>query len=473
MDYDVIVIGGGAGGLTVAAGASSLGARVALIEKEKKLGGDCLHVGCVPSKALISAANGVYEARKNASSFGLAVNGTIDMKSVMNHVQKAISVIQEHDDDERFEKLGIDVFHGAAVFASAHDVKVNDLVLTGKKIVIATGSRPSIPPIEGLKNSGFLTNQTIFNLEKLPEKLAVIGGGAIGAELAQAFSRLGSEVTLIERSSFILSKEDQEIRELATKLLREEMTILTEARVESVTAFEDRKKIEIEQEGVRKTIEVDELLLAVGRQPNTDRLNLKEIGVVCDDKGFIKVNDSMQSSIPHIFAIGDTNGKYLFTHAAGMEGKAVVQKAVLGLPNKVNYDHFPWVTYISPEVFHLGLTEEEARDRDGNVQIFKASLKGVDRFIADDATDGFVKIIASKNGKIVGAHALGKGAGDWMQTVVSAKQNGKKIGDLSQMVYPYPNHAAAVQKTADLYWREKLFSGILPKITEKWIKIKR
>ncbi|MDR0137029.1 FAD-dependent oxidoreductase [Metabacillus idriensis] len=471
-EYDVIVIGGGAGGLTVAAGAASLGAHVALIERDENLGGDCLHVGCVPSKALISAANHVYEAKQTAASFGLSVSGDTDMKQIMNHVHQAIAAIQEQDDDERFTKLGIDVIHGTAAFQTKHEIKVGEQVIKGKKIVIATGSRPAVPDIEGLKDSRYLTNQTVFHLDRLPEKLAVIGGGPIGVELAQAFSRLGSEVTIIERSSMLLSKEDDEIRELATDLLGKEMTILTEASIESASAFEDRKELVISQDGVLKTLEVNEILLAAGRKPNSDKLNLNKIGVICDEKGFIKVNDSMQTSQSHIYAIGDVNGNYLFTHAAGMEGKAVVQKAVLGLPNKVKYDHMPWVTYTSPEVFHLGLTEKEAREAHKEIQVFKAPLNEVDRFIADGATDGFVKIITNTGGTILGAHAIGKGAGDWMQTVVFAKQNGKKIGDLSQMVYPYPNHAAAVQKTADLYWREKLFSGILPKLTEKWIKVK-
>ncbi|MDX8291389.1 FAD-dependent oxidoreductase [Metabacillus indicus] len=473
MEYDVIVIGGGSGGLTAAAGAASFGAKTALIEKEKALGGDCLHAGCVPSKAFIAAANKVYSAKKAAAAFGFTSGGKADMKKVMESVQRAIAVIQEHDDDERFESLGIDVIHGEAVFVSSHEVSVGDTILKGKKIILATGSRPAVPDIEGIRDSGYLTNRNVFNLEVLPESLAVIGGGPIGVELAQAFSRLGTEVTLIERSSLPLSKEDDEIRETAARLLSKEFTILTEAAIESVSSFEDRKELVIRQNDVLKTLEVSHILVAAGRKPNSDGLKLETIGVECDEKGVVKVNRSMQTSVPHIFAIGDVNGNQLFTHAAGLEGKGVVQKAVLGLPHTVKYDSMPWVTYTHPEIFHLGMTEDEARKNHRDIGVYKADLNEVDRFIAEDETEGFVKIITDKHGAILGAHAIGEGAGDWMQPVVYASQLGKKIGDLSQMVYPYPNRAAAVQKTADLYWREKLFSGIVPKLTEKWIKVKR
>lgn len=468
--YDLIVIGGGSGGLTAAAGAASFGAKIALIDKRPSLGGDCLHVGCVPSKAFIHQANEFYQAKKGAEKHHVALKASLD--SVRKEVEKAIGTIQKSDSDERFEELGIDVFHGAAVFRSMHEVEVCGKILYGKRIVIATGSSPIIPPVEGLKEAGFLTNETVFSLEALPEKLVIMGGGPIGVELGQAFARLGSHVTIIERGKNLLSKEDRDVQSFMQKKLSEELTIKTSTKVKRVSKYGDQRLITVESNGAEEELEADEILVTAGRSPNTASLGLEEIGVEMDSKGHVKVNSYLQTNLKHIYAVGDVIGTYLFTHTAGQEGKTVVQNAMFGVKTKMNYDAVPWNTYTKPEVFHLGLTELEAGQKMNGVKIYKKSLSEVDRFVTEQE-DGFVKIITDSKDRIIGAHAVGDGAGDWMQSVVYAMQSGKKISSLSRMVYPYPNKAAAIQQTADLYWREKLFSGTLKKITQPYIKYLR
>lgn len=469
--YDLIVLGGGAGGLTVAAGASSLGAKVALVEKNEQPGGDCLHFGCIPSKALIEIANTVSSAKK-AEKFGIHSEGIVDMKQVNAQVHQSIAQIQVHDDADRFRDLGVDVYIGQGAFASKNEIVINENErIFGKRIVISTGSRPLIPPIEGLKENGFITNESVFDMENLPNRIVFIGGGPIGVELAQAFSRLGSEVTIVEQASSIFSQEDHDIRETVQNELEKELTFVFDASVSKVSANKNEKVVTIKKgDDSLEELVVDEIFLATGRIPNSDKIDLEKAGIEKTKRGHISVNNKLQTNIPSIYAIGDVNGTLPFTHIAGMEGKIVVQNAVLGLRRKVDYSNAPWVIYTNPEVFHLGDTEEQLKEKNVEYDMFNVSLADVDRFVADHKTEGVVKILTNKRGYILGAHAVGKGAGDFMQEVIFAKQFKRKIGDLSQVIHPYPNHAAAVQRTADLYWRKKLFEGSLPKVIKKYIK---
>ncbi|WP_338777818.1 FAD-dependent oxidoreductase [Metabacillus sp. FJAT-52054] len=467
MKYDLIVIGGGSGGLTAAAGAASFGAKVALIDKRDTLGGDCLHVGCVPSKALIHQANEFYKGRNAAARHGYELNA--DFNQVKNAVKTAVATIQHHDSDDRFEQLGVDIFHGTAEFSSSQEVIVNGQKLMGKRFVIAVGSSPLIPDIDGLKDAGFQTNETIFSMPVFPKRLAIIGGGPIGVEMGQAFARLGSEVTIIDRSSNILAKEDEDVRDFITAKLSEELEIRSNTEVEKVSLSGQNKVLHLRSNQKEEMLEADEILLAMGRVPNTKGLKADKAGVDLDDKGHVKVNAYLQTNLKHIFAAGDVIGQYLFTHAAGQEGKTIVQNALFGVKGKISYDHMPWNVYTRPEVFHLGLTEKEAKEQHGNVTIYKKALDEVDRFVTEQET-GFVKLIMDQKGKILGAHAVGEGAGDWMQSVVFAKSSGKKLRSLSGMVYPYPNRAAGIQSAADLYWREKLFDGGLKKWAARYIK---
>ncbi|MGD6816974.1 dihydrolipoyl dehydrogenase family protein [Metabacillus sp. 84] len=467
MKYDLIVIGGGSGGLTAAAGAASFGAKVALIDKRETLGGDCLHVGCVPSKALIHQANEFYTGKKTALKYGTELN--VDFDGIKQSVQKAVETIQHHDSDERFEELGVHIFHGQAEFTGAHKVKVNGQILKGKRIVIAVGSSPLSPDIEGLKEAGFQTNETIFTMDAFPNRLAIIGGGPIGVEMGQAFARMGSRVTIIDRSGKILSKEDDDVRDFMTEELSKELDILSSTEVAKVTLSGEGKVLHLKSGGREEMLEVDDILLAMGRVPNTKSLHAERAGVELNEKGHVKVNDYLQTSKKHIFAAGDVTGEYIFTHAAGQEGKTIVQNAVFGVKSKISYENMPWNVYTRPEVFHLGLTEKEAKEQGEEITVYKKKLEEVDRFVTEEET-GFVKLIMDKKGNILGAHAVGQGAGDWMQTVVFAKSSGKKLRSLSGMVYPYPNRAAAIQSAADLYWREKLFDGALKKWAGRYIK---
>lgn len=470
--YDLIVLGGGAGGLTVAAGAASMGASVALIEKEEQPGGDCLHFGCVPSKAFITAAKTVKIAKMAARDYGFSMNGEPDFAAAMNRVRAAIADIQKHDDADRFRELGVDVYHGFGRFEDQHTIRIDDTeVLFGKRIVISTGSRPVIPKIEGLFETGFLTNETVFNLTERPHRLAVIGGGPIGLELAQAFARFGSQVTVLEFSPKLFGREDEEIVPYVQAELENELALWLNAKVHKAELLQTgEKQLTVLQNGEQRTLCFDEILVAAGRRPNTDRIGLERAGVRTE-QGNIVVNDALQTSKPHIFAVGDVLRAFPFTHAAGMEGKIAAGNAVLGLKRKINYDNVPWVTFTDPEVFHLGWTEKEARERLGDeINVYSTTLDDVDRFVADREKNGIVKMITDKKGKIVGAHAVGKNAGDWMQEVVYAKQFGYRIGSISHVIHPYPTHGAALQRTADQYWRKKLFEGLVPKLMKRYIR---
>lgn len=467
--YNLIVIGGGAGGLVAAAGAASLRASVALIDKAK-LGGDCLWTGCVPTKSLIYSAKVVHMAKK-ASLFGMQVTDKPQFEIAKRRMDQAIAAIQKHDDPERFKALGIDVYEGSARFEGSHVVRIgSDLMIYGKRIVISTGSRPFIPPIKGLEEAGFLTNETALQLTEQPESLVVVGGGPIGLEFAQSFARFGTKVTVVEMASEILMKEDPEMVPYVKSALENEGIIFhTGAKLVEVKVLEEKKHLLIEKDGQLMTIHAEEILIASGRTPNVDNLQLEKAGVKAE-KGYIPVNGQLQSNVPHIYAVGDVNGTFPFTHAAGMEGKTVVSNAVLGLKRKVEYRNLPWVTFTDPEIFHLGLTEKEARKQVGEVKVYRSSLEEVDRFVADHETSGMIKIITDRKGRILGAHAVGQGAGDIMQEVVFAKHYGHKIGAISHVIHPYPTHVGGVQRVADLYWRQKLFSGWLPKIIKTYIR---
>jgi pyruvate/2-oxoglutarate dehydrogenase complex dihydrolipoamide dehydrogenase (E3) component len=470
--FDLIVMGGGAGGLTVAAGAASMGAKVALIEKEEQPGGDCLHYGCVPSKSLIYAAKKVHHARAAAKEFNFSMEGEPDFIQALGRVKAAIADIQKHDDADRFRAMGIEVFHGFGSFKDTHHVQIDDdgETLYGKRIVISTGSRPVIPPIEGLKETGFLTNETIFGIESMPKRMLVIGAGPIGLELAQSIARFGSEVTVAEFSPVLFGREDEDMVPYIQSVLEKELTLLLETKVQKVEKLANgEKKVTVMQGSTEKSIVVDEILVAAGRRPNTDRIGLDKTGIDTE-KGHIVVKDTLQTSVSHIYAIGDVLQAFPFTHAAGMEGKVVVGNAVFGLRKKVSYDHVPWVTYTDPELFHLGLTEKEAREQYADaIQVYKVTLDDVDRFVTDREMQGMLKVITDKKGKIMGAHAVGKDAGDWMQEIVFAKHHDHKIGDISHVIHPYPTHGAVLQRAADQYWRKKLFSGVLPKLLKKYI----
>ncbi len=455
--YDLIVIGGGSAGLVAAGGAAALGARVALIERNA-LGGDCLYTGCVPSKTLIKSARFAHQARA-AKKYGFQ---TLEPKflddsfaSITNRVQSVIEIIEHHDAPERFEKMGVEVVFGAPKFLNPFEIEVSlkntneKRLMKAKRFCISTGSRPFTPPIEGLFETGFSTNEEVFRLKELPERLIVLGAGAIGMELGQSFARFGSKVTVVEMADRILVKEDEEVSDLMEKLLREEnLEILTNTKAVKVhQAGSGAKVVTVESNGKTLEIEADEILAAVGRQPNVDGLDLEKAGVEFDKKQ-IKTNDFLQTSQKHIFAAGDVTAHFQFTHMADYEAQIVIQNAFVPFPfkKKTDFRVVPWATFTDPEIGRVGLTEKEAREKYGDekVKVYKISFAENDRAQTESAPEGFAKIV-TKNGKIVGATLVGSHAGELIHEFVWAMKENLKVSDLNKIIRVYPTLAKITQ----------------------------
>ncbi len=482
--YDLIVIGGGSAGLVVAGGAAILGARVALVEKNL-LGGDCLYTGCVPSKALIRSAKFANDLR-NAEKFGF---GRADVKfaddtfaSITGRVQSVVKVIEHHDSPTVFEEMGVEVIFGSPSFTEPNEI---DVVLkeTGerrnmraKRFCIATGSRPFVPPIEGLTESGFITNEEIFHLRELPERLVVLGGGPIGLELGQAFSRFGSKVTIVEMSDRILSREDTEVSSYLAGILESEgIKILTKHKAVRVRKADDgTKKIEVELEEKAFEIDADEILVSVGRRPNIDGLGLEKAGVEFEAQR-IKTNDCLQTSAKHIFAAGDVTGHYQFTHMADYEAQIVIQNAFVPWPfkKKTDFRAVPWTTFTNPEVAHVGMIEEDARKRFGEgVKVYKVEFEANDRAQAESSTEGFAKVVTRK-GRIIGATVVGESAGDLIHEFVWAVKNRMKITDLNKIIRVYPTLAKIVQAVSTEATLETLRSPFVQTWFGRYLKLWR
>ncbi len=438
VDYDVVVIGGGSGGLVVASAAAQLNARVALVEKEK-LGGDCLFFGCVPSKSLIHAARVAYDV-KHSERFGIYNQlQKINFAEANGHVQRVISIIEEHDSPERFTSLGVDVIFGDGQFVDQKTFEVNGRRLRGRAFVIATGSRPSVPPIEGIEKAGYITNKEVFSLQERPDSLVVIGAGPIGCELGQSFHRLGSQVTIVSSRDHIMPKEDSEAARVVEQQLESEgIHILNNARAKRVEVVDGKKVLwASSKDGSEVKIEVDEILMSAGRTPNVEGLNLEAAGVAYD-KTRIKVNEKLQTTNSRIYGCGDVIGGYQFTHVAGHEAVTAMINAIFFPISKVKYEVIPWATFTEPELGRVGLTEEQARSRYGeDVYVLKQDFSGVDRALAEAASEGFCKIITRGNGEILGAHIVGPSAGELIHEIVLAMSNKLKVSALTGIhVYP-------------------------------------
>jgi dihydrolipoamide dehydrogenase len=462
VEYDVVIIGGGSAGLVVASAAAQLKAKVALVERDR-LGGDCLWYGCVPSKSLIHASRIAYEV-KNAARFGIYCQAPeIEFAKANGHVQNVIATIQPHDSPERFQKLGVDVIFGSGAFVDRQTFEVDGRCLKARAFVISTGSRPAIPPIPGLVEAGYLTNEQVFSLQQCPDTLAVIGGGPIGCELGQAFSRLGSEVTIIASRDRLLSKEDPEAALVVQKQFESEgIRILTQTKVEKIEFVNSKKYLWAENQ----KIAVDEILVAAGRQPNIESLNLEAAGVEIGKEG-IQVNAKLQTTNPRIYACGDVIGGYQFTHVAGYQASVVLRNALFFPLTKVNYRVTPWATFTDPELARVGLTEKQAREKHGDdVYVLKQDFAEVDRAQAEAATAGFAKIITRGNGEILGAHLVGASAGELIHEVVLAMSQKLKVSALSSIIHVYPtlaevNSKAALQLTKQKYAKNHTLQTLL------------
>ncbi|PCI24897.1 dihydrolipoyl dehydrogenase [Candidatus Peregrinibacteria bacterium] len=465
--FDLIVIGAGSGGLVSALGANYLGAKVLLIEKGK-LGGDCLNYGCVPSKALIRSAH-VAHAIKNAKNFGISVEkSSIDFSAVITRVQNIIqNIATTHDSKERFESLGIRVIMGTSTFLNSHEVLLNDKTYFGKKIVIATGGRANRPNIEGLEKTGYLTNEELFSIKKSPKSLIILGGGAIGSEMAQAFSRLGVQVTIVDKSSTILSREDTDVAEvIMKKFKREGIQIEVNALPIKVHTDGTQKYVTIQQNGENKILQAEEILVALGRKPNIEGLQLEAAGVKYDKKG-IQVNSHQQTSKKHIYACGDICGPFLFTHMASYQAGIIVKNAFTPLSAKASYHAFPWCTFLDPEVAHVGLSEKQVTEQGIFHTIHKSPVSTVDRARADGENEGFIKIILGKKGKILGVTIVAPHAGELLAEYTLAMNKGLKIQDIYDTIHIYPTMSELNKFGASQYMKT-LFSPFMKTFLGWW-----
>ncbi len=451
---DLVILGGGVGGLIIASVAGQLGLKVTLIEKTERLGGDCLHYGCVPSKTLIQSAK-VASLMRRGEEFGLPrVAPEVELGRVMKHVADVIAVIQKNDDPERFRGYGCEVIFGGARFLDAHRVEVNGKTITGRRFVIATGSSPAVPPVDGIGRVEYLTNETVFSHDHLPGRLLVLGGGPIGVELAQAFLRLGSQVVLVQRNRNLLPKEDADIAiALREQLVREGMEIHTEVNAERI----QRKNgsLELACSG-GLNLEGDTLLIASGRKPNIEALDLNAAGVAHDKRG-ITVDPRLRTSQKHIFGCGDVCGPFPFTHMAEYQAGIVISNAVFRWPKKMDYSVVPWVTYTDPEVARVGLNETQANEQGVDYKLLRFNFKDVDRALAEVEPHGYIKMLIRKN-RILGATILGPQAGELVHEIVLAMQAKVKLGTISAAIHVYPTLAQITRRAVNTYYGEKLFS---------------
>ena len=457
--HDLVIIGGGVGGLVTASVAGQLGLDVVLIEREPVLGGDCLHYGCVPSKTLIRSA-GVAHTAREAGHFGVeATVGDVDLNRVMERVRAVVAKIQQHDDPDRFQGYGVDVRFGEAHFVDSHTVAVKGERIRGRRFVIATGSRPAIPPIPGIETIDYLTNETVFTEQHLPGHLAVIGGGPIGIELAQAFSRLGSKVTVIEAGERILPKDDPTLTQALHQHLESEgITIRTATPVTEARPGTSPHEVTLTLGEHDETVTVDRVLIAAGRRPNTAALDPDTAGLALNDDGTLQVDARLRTSQRHIYACGDCVGPYPFTHMAEYQAGIIISNAIFRLPRQVDYRAVPWVTYTDPELAHVGMTAAEAEHAGIAHELATFPVADVDRAIAEGHTVGELRLRIAK-GRIIGASLLAPQAGELIHEVALAIAERIPLRRLAGMVHAYPTLAQITKRAAGAHYSPQLFSA--------------
>lgn len=435
--YKLIVIGAGSGGLTAAEVAARFGAKVALIEATTKLGGECLHTGCVPSKALIHAATTHWQAQ-NSSSLTAAHSANVDFSKIKSAIHTAIDTIENgHDSDEYYRSIGVDIIHGKAIFIDKHSIQVNEDVLRGDKIIIATGSRPSIPAIDGLNQGPFLTNETIFQLDSLPESLIVIGGGPIGCELGQAFAMLGTSVSIVQSAPRLLPRDSEEAADrLATSFETMGIAVYTNSRIKQVTYEEGSVTVTTEN----AELKASHLLIATGRTPTIPE-GLEKAGVKVNEKG-IQVNARLQTSRSHVYAIGDCNGMIQLTHTAGEQASSAVQNALYYQKKEFTLDTVCWTTFTTPEIAQFGPVLSEATLSDG-LEKYPFNYESLDRAVTENS-QGFGSIVVNKKGTIVAATIVGDHAGELLAHI---KASGT-IDTLATTTQPYPTYASGLWQVA-------------------------
>ncbi len=457
LKVDICVIGAGSGGLSVAAGASQMGASVALVEKGL-MGGDCLNYGCVPSKALLAAGHAA-QAFARGPSFGIDGGPpTVDPKGVYGHLKETIAAIAPNDSVERFEGMGVRVIQGGARFTGRCQVEAAGVRIAARRVVVATGSSPLVPPIPGLDGVPYLTNQTVFDLDAVPEHLVVVGGGPIGIEMAQAHRHLGARVTVLEMSS-ILPRDDPELVDvLRTRLAGEGIDIREGVEVTGVERADGGLEVVLAGDGGGggSRVRGSHILVAAGRRPNVEGLDLEAAGIAYSAKG-IQVDARLRTTNRKVFAIGDVAGPYQFTHMAGYQAGVVIRNALFRLPARVDYRAVPWVTYTAPELAQVGLSEEQAKAGHGEVRILRWPFADNDRARAERLSDGLVKVVVTPRGRILGAAIVGPHAGELIQTWALAITGKLKISTVAGMIVPYPTLGEASKRAAGSFYTPALF----------------
>lgn len=472
--YNLVVIGAGTAGLISAVGAAGLGAKVALVEREL-MGGDCLNVGCVPSKALIRAARACAAVR-DAGQFGIEVSTglKVNFAAIMERMRRLRASISANDSAERYRSKGVDVFLGKGRFTGARTIAVGETTLNFTKAIIATGARAMHPPIPGLVEAGFLTNETVFSLTELPKRLAVIGAGPLGCELAQAFARFGAQVTIVARGPQIMSREDRDaVRFVGEALARDGAEIQLNSRIVRVTRRGTEKILELECDGQPRELAVDEILVGAGRAPNVNGLGLDEVGVKHDAHMGIHVDDHLRTTNPHVFAAGDVCSRFKFTHAADAMARIVIQNTLFLGRARASHLTIPWCTYTDPEIAHVGLSERDAMERDIPIETFAQDLREVDRAILDGEAEGFVKIhVYRGTDRIAGATIVAAHAGDMISEITLAMAAGAGLKTLARTIHPYPTQAETIKRVADAWSRTRL-TPLVKSLFEKWLSWRR
>jgi len=456
--YNLVVIGAGTAGLVTAAGAAGLGAKVALVERHL-LGGDCLNVGCIPSKCLIRSSR-VYADMRDAHEFGVRVpeGGRAHFPEVMRRMRRLRAHISGHDSVQRFASLGVDVFLGEGRFTGPETVDVGGKRLRFSKAVIATGARADEPMVPGLAEAGFLTNETVFSLTELPRRILVFGAGPIGCEMAQAFRRFGSEVTIIERAPQFLTREDPDAAAIIHNAFRREgIDVRLNTLVTRIEMTHEGKRVFLAADGSSSEVTVDEILIGAGRVPNVGGLNLEGVGVAYDQRKGVEVNDFLQTTNPRIYAAGDICLSHKFTHTADAAARIVIQNALFRGRKRLSALTIPWCTYTDPEIAHVGMYEKDASARGIPVDTFVREMKDVDRAITDGEEEGFVKVHVRKGtGHILGATIVARHAGEMINEISLAMVGKIGLGTLANVIHSYPTQAEAIKQVADMYNRTRL-----------------
>ncbi|MDZ4186478.1 MAG: mercuric reductase [Desulfuromonadales bacterium] len=472
--YNLVVIGGGTAGLISAAGAAGLGAKVALIERHL-LGGDCLNVGCVPSKGVIRASRAFYDAR-NSGEFGVLGGAGLqfDFATAMERMRRLRADISHHDSAKRFrDELGVDVFIGQGSFVAADCVEVDGQKLFFKKAAICTGARAAAPPIPGLAEAGYLTNETVFSLTELPPRLAVIGAGPIGCELAQSFARFGSQVTLIELGPHILGREDNDAAEiLHAAFVREGVDLQLGVKILGVEKRGNEKILRLERDGEEIVVAADEILVGVGRAPNTEGLGLEKAGIKFDRSG-VTVSDTLQTSNPNIYAAGDICFPFKFTHTADALARILIANALFMRRQKTSALTIPWCTYTDPEIAHVGMYEADAKAKGIEVTTLTVPLAEIDRAVLDGEEEGFARIHLRKGtDKILGATIVARHAGEMINEFSQAITSGLGLSAIGKTIHPYPTQTEVIKRLADAHNRTRL-TPFVKNLFSGWLKWQR